>query len=109
MLEHGDLEMGHARALLSLQDDQQLDAARQVVAKGMSVRQTEALVRKSLEQPTKKDQPAPRDPDIQRLEQQLQASLGATVKIQHSAKGKGKLEIRYTSLAELDGILRHLR
>lgn len=109
MLEHGDLEMGHARALLSLQDDQQLDAARQVVAKGMSVRQTEALVRKSLEQPTKKDQPAPRDPDIQRLEQQLQASLGATVKIQHSAKGKGKLEIRYSSLAELDGILRHLR
>lgn len=109
MLEHGDLEMGHARALLSLQDDQQLDAARQVVAKGMSVRQTEALVRKSLEQPTKKDQPAPRDPDIQRLEQQLQASLGATVKIQHSARGKGKLEIRYTSLAELDGILRHLR
>jgi ParB family chromosome partitioning protein len=109
MLEHGDLEMGHARALLSLQDNQQLEAARQVVAKGMSVRQTEALVRKSLEQPTLTDRQAPRDPDIQRLEQQLQASLGAQVKIQHSAKGKGKLEIRYTSLAELDGILRHLR
>lgn len=109
MLEHGDLEMGHARALLSLEDNQQLEVARQVVAKGMSVRQTEALVRKSLEQPTQTDQPAPRDPDIQRLEQQLQASLGAQVRIQHSAKGKGKLEIRYTSLAELDGILRHLR
>lgn len=109
LLEHGDLEMGHARALLSLDESKQLEAARQVVAKGMSVRQTEALVRKLLESPVATTSQAPKDPDIRRLEQQLQASLGAAVKIQHSAKGKGKLEIRYTSLAELDGILRHLK
>lgn len=109
LLEHGDLEMGHARALLSLDETKQLETARQVVAKGMSVRQTEALVRKLLESPDSKPIQAPRDPDIHRLEQQLQASLGAVVKIQHSPKGKGKLEIRYTSLAELDGILRHLK
>ncbi|SFX40026.1 chromosome partitioning protein, ParB family [Marinospirillum alkaliphilum DSM 21637] len=109
MLEHGDLEMGHARALLGLEENQQLDAARQVVAKGMSVRQTEALVRHLLEKPEKTNDKAPKDPDISRLEQQLQASLGAPVSIQHSSKGKGKLEIRYSSLAELDGILRHLR
>ncbi|WP_404415702.1 ParB/RepB/Spo0J family partition protein [Marinospirillum sp.] len=109
LLEHGDLEMGHARALLSLDENKQLEAARQVVAKGMSVRQTEALVRKLLETPEAAPAKAPQDPDIRRLEQQLQASLGAAVKIQHSPKGKGKLEIRYTSLAELDGILRHLK
>jgi ParB family chromosome partitioning protein len=108
LLEHGDLEMGHARALLSLDESKQLEAARQVVAKGMSVRQTEALVRKLLETPETRSAKAPQDPDIRRLEQKLQASLGAAVKIQHSAKGKGKLEIRYTSLAELDGILRHI-
>jgi len=109
LLEHGDLEMGHARALLSLDDDKQLTAARQVVAKGMSVRQTEALVRKLLENPAAKPEAAPQDPDIKRLEERLQASLGAAVKIQHSAKGRGKLEIRYTSLEELDGILQHLK
>lgn len=108
LLEHGDLEMGHARALLSLEESKQLEAARQVVAKGMSVRQTEALVRKLLERAAEPTQKAAKDPDIERLEQQLQANLGAVVKIQHSSKGKGKLEIRYSSLAELDGILRHL-
>lgn len=109
MLEHGDLEMGHARALLGLDEGQQLEAARQVVARGLSVRQTEALVRHLQQTPEQKQDKKARDPDIARLEQQLQASLGAPVKIQHSSGGKGKLEIRYASLAELDGILRHLR
>lgn len=109
MLEHGDLEMGHARALLGLTETKQLVVARQVVAKGMSVRQTEALVRKEQENPAEQKTKPVKDPDIARLEAQLQASLGASVKIQHSAKGKGKLEIGYSSLAELDGILRHLR
>ena len=108
LLEHGDLEMGHARALLSLDETQQVEAARQVVAKGMSVRQTEALVRKKLENPNPSSAQKSIDPDIARLEQRLQASLGAVVKIQHSSKGKGKLEIRYSSLSELDGILKHL-
>ncbi len=109
MLEHGDLEMGHARALLGLQEAKQLVAARQVVAKGMSVRQTEALVKNEQENTSEKKAKPDVDPNITKLEAQLQASLGASVKIQHSAKGKGKLEIHYTSLAELDGILRHLR
>ncbi|WP_114416795.1 ParB/RepB/Spo0J family partition protein [Marinospirillum perlucidum] len=109
LLEHGDLEMGHARALLSLDENKQLEAARQVVAKGMSVRQTEALVRKLLEKPQGQEDKPPKDPDIKRLEERLQTSLGAAVKIQHSSKGKGKLEIRYSSLAELDGILRHIK
>lgn len=109
MLEHGDLEMGHARALLALPEAKQLVFARQVVAKGMSVRQTEALVRKEQEAPAENQIKPVRDPDIARLEEQLQASLGASVKIHHSAKGKGKLEIGYSSLSELDGILRHLR
>lgn len=75
----------------------------------MSVRQTEALVKNQQETtPEKKAKPVI-DPNITKLEEQLQASLGANVKIQHSAQGKGKLEIHYTSLVELDGILRHLR
>lgn len=109
LVEHGDLEMGHARALLSLELSAQLEAARQVVAKGMSVRQTEALVRKLLDKDSSQQEPQAQDPDIARLEQRLQSSLGAVVKIQHSSKGKGKLEIRYSSLAELDGILRHIK
>lgn len=109
MLEHGDLEMGHARALLSLPEAKQLIAARQVVAKAMSVRQTEVLVKKEQEPPLEKKAKPVVDPNIAKLEERLQASLGANVKIQHSAQGKGKLEIHYTSLTELDGILRHLR
>ena len=108
LVEHGDLEMGHARALLSLDSDAQCQIARQVVAKGWSVRQTEAQVRHYLSAPTKTDQ-KPKDPDLVRLENHLQARIGAPVAIRHSAKGKGKLEIRYNSLEELDGILRHLQ
>ncbi|ODC04784.1 chromosome partitioning protein ParB [Terasakiispira papahanaumokuakeensis] len=109
LLENGDLEMGHARALLALSPHQQIDAARQVVARGLSVRQTEALVRQ-LQQPKSpaKDQ-AKDSPDVQRLEQKLQDTLGAPVKIRHQDSGKGRLEIRYTSLEELDGILQHIR
>lgn len=109
LLENGDLEMGHARALLALPPHQQVDAARQVVARGLSVRQTEALVRQ-LQQPKSpaKDQ-AKDSPDVQRLEQKLQDTLGAPVKIRHQDSGKGRLEIRYTSLEELDGILQHIR
>lgn len=109
MLEHGDLEMGHARALLGLSEEKQLTLARQLVAKGMSVRQTEALVRKEQETATENKVKPTKDPDIARLEEQLRASLGASVKIHHSTKGKGKLEIGYSSLSELDGILQHLR
>ncbi|MBN7821817.1 ParB/RepB/Spo0J family partition protein [Bowmanella sp. Y26] len=104
LLEYGDIEMGHARALLGLEGDLQVEAARAVVAKGMTVRDAEKLVRKLLEPaPAKPEKKA--DPDIKRLETQLAENLGAAVSINHNSKGKGKLVISYTSLDELDGIL----
>ena len=108
MLEHGDLEMGHARALLSLPDEQQTQVARTVAGKGLSVRQTEALVRRLMA--GNSTQPAGKilDPDIKNLEDSLADKLGAKVMIQHSAKGKGKLVVKYNSLDELDGILSHI-
>ncbi len=110
LVEHGDLEMGHARALLGLEGGDQSHAAAQVVGKGMSVRQTEALVRHLLES---KDKPAQdkkaMDPNIRHLQDDLSQRLGARVQIQHSAKGKGKLVLSYNSLDELDGILAHIK
>ena len=109
LAEHGDLEMGHARALLALDGAEQSHAARSVVGKGLSVRQTEALVRNVLAQ---KDRPAPDktiDPNIRQLQDDLAQRLGARVQIQHSAKGKGKLVLAYNSLDELDGILSHIK
>jgi len=111
MLEHGDLEMGHARALLGLPGAAQIDAARQVVAKGMTVRQTEALVR-SISQSKKVSLPkndSKNDVNVQRLEEMLSKRLGAAVSIKHGAGGKGSLTIKYTSLDELDGILEHVK
>jgi len=108
MLEHGDLEMGHARALLALPDEQQTSAARVVSGKGLSVRQTEALVRRlTSESGTVKSQQAS-DPDIKNLEDNLAEKLGAKVMIQHTAKGRGKVVVKYNSLDELDGILAHI-
>lgn len=108
MLEHGDLEMGHARALLTLDDTRQSEAARSVVGRGLSVRQTEALVRRLTAGPQEQDKPAALDPDIKNLEENLSDKLGAKVLIQHTAKGKGKLVLKYNSLDELDGILSHI-
>ncbi len=105
MLEHGDLEMGHARALLALPGDQQTSAARVVSGKGLSVRQTEALVRRLIAEKGTKPKTKVVDPDIKTLENNLTDKLGAKVAIQHSAKGKGKVVVRYNSLDELDGIL----
>lgn len=110
LLEHGDIEMGHARALLGLRDDQQSAAAADVVSRALNVRQTEALVRNL--QDDAKPQAAkvtPNNPDVQRLERMLGERLGAKVAIQHTAKGKGKLVISYTTLDELDGILGHIQ
>ncbi len=104
LLEHGDLEMGHARALLALSGDEQNLVARQVVAKGLNVRETERLVQK-LQSPAP-EKPAKRvDPDIHALAQRLTENLGAEVAINHGAKGKGKLVISYRDLDQLDGIL----
>jgi ParB family chromosome partitioning protein len=109
MLEHGDLEMGHARALLALPDTQQSEAARSVVGKGLSVRQTESLVRRlTAEASSSPSSNKAIDPDIKNLEDNLADKLGAKVLIQHTAKGKGKLILKYNSLDELDGILSHI-
>ena len=108
MLERGDLEMGHARALLALNQDQQSQAARSVVGGSLSVRQTEALVRRLLADPKPKSQEQ-KSPDIRQLEQSLAEKLGASVSVQHSAKGSGKLVLKYSSLDELDGILAHIK
>ena len=109
LLEHGDIEMGHARALLGLQGGQQSEAAAQVVTRVLTVRQTEALVRNLQNGGDKNPEQAKANPDIQRLERLLGDRLGAKVAIKHSAKGKGQLVINYTNLDELDGILRHIQ
>ncbi|GAB1265661.1 ParB/RepB/Spo0J family partition protein [Aurantivibrio infirmus] len=108
LLEHGDLEMGHARALLTLDESEQRDLARQVIAKELSVRQTESLVRRLQQQTTKAVPTHKIDPDIKKLEESLAEQIGVPVALQHSAKGKGKLTLKYNSLDELDGILKHL-
>lgn len=111
LLEHGDLEMGHARALLGLGGGRQVEAARTAVAKGMTVRQTEALVRRLQQQQERPEQSSTHriDPDTKRLQDELSGQVGVPVLIQHNAKGKGKLVLKYSSLDELEGILSHIK
>lgn len=106
MLEQGDLEMGHARALLALKGNAQIKVAHIIVAKDLSVRQTEKIVRQMLHSEefiNKAVQVV--DPDIQSLETKLSEKFGTAVAIAHSRNGHGKLVFRYNSLEELDGIL----
>jgi ParB family transcriptional regulator, chromosome partitioning protein len=109
-VEKRELEMGHARALLPLSNrKQQVETALIVVKKSLSVRETEALVRRLQQSPTSKVEAAANgDPNVNRLEQELAEKLGAKVAIQHSSGGKGKLVVSYNSLDELDGILAHI-
>ncbi len=112
LLEDRQIEMGHARALLSISGpSQQFAAARQVIKKGLSVRNTEKLVKQMLDggsaAPAKKV-PA-QDGDIRRLEIEVSEKLGAKVRVEHTPKGAGKIVINYNSLDELDGILKHIR
>lgn len=113
LLEERKLDMGHARALLAISDSvQQHDAARQVVRKGMSVRETERLVKHMLDAKSGKQKPKPaqsKDADIRRLEMEVGEKLGAKVQVAHTGKGSGKLVIAYNSLDELDGILKHIK
>lgn len=109
MLEQGQLEMGHARALLALKGPAQSAAARSVADKGLSVRETERLVRRLSSEAPAKAPPTRVDPDIRRLQEELSEKLGAGVQLQHGAKGKGKLVIQYNSLDELEGILAHIK
>ena len=110
LLERGDLELGHAKCLLALEGAKQINAARTVASVNMTVRQTEALVKKLLSGDQAKPSPErSSSPDIKHLEDQLSEKIGAPVKIQHSAKGAGKLIFKYNSVDELDGILAHLK
>ncbi len=112
LVERRELEMGHARALLALPGRrQQAEVGALVAKKGISVRETEAIVRRMLAPPKAADQAdePSRDPDVQRLERDLAEKLGARVAVRHSASGKGRLVIDYNSLDELDGILAHIQ
>jgi ParB family transcriptional regulator, chromosome partitioning protein len=110
-VERREIEMGHARALAALQRKQQVEVATLVAKRGLSVRDTEVLVRRLQSGTTAsaEAQAAGRDPNVQRLEQELAEKLGAKVAIQHSTAGKGKLVVSYNSLDELDGILAHIQ
>jgi ParB family chromosome partitioning protein len=111
MLAERELEMGHARALLSLAPLEQEQAARQVIARGLSVRQTEALVRQRSQPRPLTPLPAARskDPDTARLEVELSGRIGAPVTITFDGKGAGTLVVRFNSVDELEGVLAHLR
>jgi ParB family chromosome partitioning protein len=105
----GLLDMGHARALLALIRHDQIEIAKLVVNRGLSVRETEQLVKKTLATPdTAKPKPKAVDPDIKRLEGRISEKLGAGVKIKPGKKGSGQLVISFHSSAELEGILEHL-
>ena len=107
LLEHGDIEMGHARALLALSDELQISTARTVAAKGLTVRETEALIKK-IQAPEKVDKVKIKNPDTESLEQTLSEKLGAQVNISHNKKGKGKLTITYDNLNKFEQIIKQL-
>ncbi len=113
LLESRQIEMGHARALLAISGTaEQLDAARQVIKKQLSVRDTERLVRRMLANRSSKNKTQAQssgNADIRRLEVEITDKIGAKVRIDHSQKGSGKLVIQYNSLDELDGILKHIK
>lgn len=112
MIEKNQLSMGHARCLLGLSAKEQLSVANEVVAKGLSVRQTELMVRGIKEKGTSGKKPkntGTKSPDVVRLEQELTETLCAPTSIRHQASGKGQVVIGYTSLDELDGLLARFR
>ncbi len=111
LLEHGDIDMGHARALLALNGEQQEALAHQVAEKGLTVRETERLVNKAQagkEEKLDSQKPKQIDPDVQRLETSLAEKLGTQVKIDHNKRGKGKMVIPFEDLEQLEGILAHI-
>ncbi|CAI8340042.1 MAG: putative chromosome-partitioning protein ParB [Porticoccaceae bacterium UBA1117] len=110
-LELGEIELGHAKCLLALSGSSQVIAGREVASNSMSVRQTETLVKRiqSSGSAMAVEPKKPADPDILRAQQDLSEKVGAAVTIQHSAKGSGKLVIKYHSVDELEGILAHIK
>ena len=109
LVEGGDLEMGHARALLALSGAAQRQTAAEVVRRGLSAREAEKLVRSKTKGDAGAAGPRTRDPDVVRLETRLAERLGAKVRIDHKARGAGSVTIHYSTLEALDGILERIR
>ena len=112
LLENKDLEVGHAKVLLGLSGEAQNEAAKSVIDRGLSVRETELLVAKMLERVSEEHHARHKealDPDVQRLQNTLSDKLGASVEIVQGKNGKGKVVIHYHSLDELEGILAHVK
>lgn len=113
MLMKGDIDMGHARALLALDKAKQVAFANQIVARGLSVREAEKLVAKEIngqqEASSVKKGPATQSRDLLRLQEELSDAIGAGVTIQANRKGAGKLNIQFGSLDQLDGLISILR
>jgi len=108
LLEQGQLEMGHARALLSLPQEKQIQAANTIINQGLSVRQAEKLVRFLLEPHSTHDHKKPIDPDLKRLQENLSQRLGMKINIASQPNGKGKIIIYYRNLTEFDKFLSKL-
>jgi ParB family chromosome partitioning protein len=108
MVMEGVLEMGHARALLALEGVRQVEAAKRIAARGMSVRETEALVGK-LQRGQTTRRSAPPDRDLARLEEEVSSRLGTTVEIRPGSKGRGRIIVQYSNLDHLDQLLKKLR
>ncbi len=106
LVERGDLEMGHARALLAMTGQEQQQTARIIVAKGLTVRETESLIRKTLN--PKKATPQKKDANSEHLQNKISEHLGSPVMLKQKTRGKGELVIKYSSLDELDGILKQI-
>ncbi len=110
LVEQGELDMGHARALLGLKGEAQSRAAREVVSRELTARQTEDLVRRMKTPPSSKSvSDGGDDPDVRRLSDELGERLGARVQIVQGGSGKGRLVVHYTSLEQLDGILERIK
>jgi ParB family chromosome partitioning protein len=107
-LQEGLLNMGHARAMLSLSQGKQIELGKMIVARGLSVRATEQLAQAATETKAAGGK-SRKDPDVARLERSLADRLGARVDIQYSRDGKGKLVIHYSSLEQLEGILNQIQ
>ena len=109
MLQEGSIEMGHARAMLSLGKARQVELAHQIAAKGLSVREAERLVQEASSAPKAARRAAKLDADTRRLQEELSEALGAVVKLKPRRGGKGSVVIGYSSLDELQGLVRKLR
>jgi ParB family chromosome partitioning protein len=108
-VESGDIEFGHAKALLGVKGSIQSQMARTVVKRGLSVRETERVIQRLQEPDSKRRRTGLVDPNIRRLESDLADKLGANVNIRHSSRGKGTVLIRYNDTEELEGILDHIK